>query len=591
MSISVPPHEYAPSAPPVTATTAARPERGRARWLALATLAVALGALVRGVHVFSADFPLNDGALFAAMVEDLKAAEFRLPATTRYNGLSLPYAYSPLPFYVAAALSTATGLSSVELLRWLPWLVASATVGAFLLLARALLANRVAVLVATIAFATAPRAFIWMIMGGGLTRSFGFLFALLTIHQLHATFTRRRWAHAILAGVCAGLVLLSHIGTAPFVAVSGALLLAVHGRHRFGLTASIAAAAIAAAVSSPWWLSVLATHGVAPFAAAGRTGGNVLSGGRETIHVLGKVARLGNVTSEPLFPLLSALGLLGTLVAVATRRPLLPLWLLLILLFDARQGDTFSMVPLAMLVGIGVTEGVMPLFRRRASDGRHPGRWQRLLPAAAGGGAFAYVLLGALLSDADFAGEAKHLVPLSAEERAAMQWVATHTPAESRVFVAPQVGWAVDRTQEWFPLLARRVSPVTVQGTEWLPDGAFARAERHYRYANECAWGGGAGCLEALEDSLGTSFTHVYLPRRDTTGCCAALITALRDRRDEWRLAYAGKGALVFERTGGGAMAGVREPAAPRASASPVGRPIAIVPHHDAGPRPAPPRR
>lgn len=562
--------------------------RARRLFLVLSIASVALGALVRGFHVFLADFPLNDGALFFEMVEELRRAGFRLPETTSYNDLTLPYAYSPLAFYLTAALAELTGASTLDLLRWLPWLAASGTVWAFHLLARALAPGRVVVIVATVAFALAPRSFMWMIMGGGLTRSFGFLFALLAIHQVHAMYVHRRWANVVGAGVFSGLVLLSHIGTAPFVAATSALLFLFHGRHRFGVVASMAVALVALVVSAPWWAQVVAMHGVEPFLAAGRTGGNILTGGRESFHILMKLARLGHVSSEPLFPLISALGILGIVVAVASLRLFVPLWLLAVLLFDARQGNTFAMAPVALLVGIAIANGIMPLLRAaRAHVERrslHPetadelddeelddravhadvppgGRFAaalrhavpQRLPAALATGAIAYGLLGALTTHPDLGAEGMNLTPLSQEEREAMRWMSENTPIGSRVFVAPQIGWAVDRTQEWFPVLARRASPVTVQGTEWMPDGAFDRARDNHQLAMLCA-NDAAICLPQLEEAVGTTFTHVYLPRSGRSHCCRSLASSLHER-PEWRMVFDGPGALVFERVA---------PAAPR---------------------------
>lgn len=565
-------------------TIASDESRARRLFLTLSLAAVALGALIRGVHVFLADFPLNDGALFLAMVEDVRRSGFRLPATTAYNDLTLPYAYSPLTFYLAAAVSAVTGASPLDLLRWLPWLAASGTVWAFYLLVRALTPSRMVIVVSTITFAVAPRSFLWMIMGGGLTRSFGFLFALLALRQVHAMYVHRRWSNVVGAGVFSGLVLLSHIGTAPFVAVSSALLFLFHGRHRFGIVASVAVAAVTLLVSSPWWVAVLMMHGPAPFIAAGGTGGNILSGGRDSLHIAMKFVRLGNVTSEPLFPLLSSLGLLGIVVATASLRLFAPLWLATVLLFDARQGNTFAMAPLAMLVGMAVTYGILPVIRAARAHieersarpetadaldaderedraihadvppgGRFAGALRRgvprVLPGALAAGAVVYAILGAVTTHPDLGHEGQFLTPLSTDERAAMAWVSENTPLGSRFFVAPQIGWAVDRTQEWFPVLARRASPVTVQGTEWLPGGAFNRARDNHERAMLCA-NDAAICLGPLQDSVGTTFTHVYLPRSGKLHCCRSLASSLRER-PEWQVVFDGPGALIFERRRG----------------------------------------
>ena len=65
-------------------------------------LALLFGTFVRVMPVLQAGFPLNDGGLFYTMTSDLQKAGYALPAVTTYNGLGIPYAYPPLPFYLAA---------------------------------------------------------------------------------------------------------------------------------------------------------------------------------------------------------------------------------------------------------------------------------------------------------------------------------------------------------------------------------------------------------------------------------------------------------------------------------------------------------
>ncbi len=71
--------------------------------LTVLTVALAVGALIRLTFVLIGDgFPLNDGGMFLVMVEDLKPG-FGLPQYTSYNGGDIPYAYSPLMFYLTPA--------------------------------------------------------------------------------------------------------------------------------------------------------------------------------------------------------------------------------------------------------------------------------------------------------------------------------------------------------------------------------------------------------------------------------------------------------------------------------------------------------
>src|SRR6185503_18912608 len=154
--------------------------------------AIALGVVVRLVHVLHADFPLNDGGLFYAMARDIQEAGYRLPWFTSYNDANIPFGYPPLGFYVAALMDDLTPLSLVDVFRVLPLLATALTLPAFYLLARSLLGSKTAVVASVFAFALIPRSFIWLLMGGGVTRSLGLLFAILALYVIHQLYTRRR---------------------------------------------------------------------------------------------------------------------------------------------------------------------------------------------------------------------------------------------------------------------------------------------------------------------------------------------------------------------------------------------------------------
>jgi hypothetical protein len=57
------------------------------------------------------------------MVEDLIASGFRLPIYTEYNQLNIPFAYPPLPFYLAGFVSRYLRVPLIEVIRWLPTLI------------------------------------------------------------------------------------------------------------------------------------------------------------------------------------------------------------------------------------------------------------------------------------------------------------------------------------------------------------------------------------------------------------------------------------------------------------------------------------
>lgn len=511
----------------------------------LVALAFALAVAVRAVQVLGSSFPLNDGGLFYAMVRDLEANHFVLPQTTSYNDAQIPYAYPPLAFYAAALVDKATPFALVDLFRYLPLLFTCATVGAFYVLARDMLRSRVAVVAALAAFALIPRSFIWLVMGGGLTRSLGLLFALLALHQVYRLYADRDGRRLPLAVALSAATVLSHLETGWFLAFSVALFWAFCGRGRKAALHSAWLAAGTAVLTAPWWATIVAWHGLEPFTAANGTGGTVLSNAQTRDFAFLSLAH-GVSTSEPFFPLLGALGLLGGFACFVSRRFLLPAWWVAIVLFDVRSFATFSSVPVALLGGIAVAEVLLPLFDRPGALGRFaaahsPGQgvavW--LAPAFIFGCMLYFAAYGALVRHPGL-GEEASLASLTPGERAAMAWVAAQSPPDSRFLVIPQTAWQTDRESEWFPVLAERASVGTVQGSEWLPNHGFDRQIAAHDQAWGCAWAG-TGCLDSWMAAHGASFTHVYLPN----GCCGGLAAALRaDPR--YQLVYDGPGGVVY---------------------------------------------
>ena len=526
--------------------------------------AISLGVFVRAVPVVLHDFPLNDGGMFYQMVQELQANHYRLPGFTAYNMAGIPYAYSPFGFYATGLLSDITGLSLMTLFRWLPLAGASLTIVAFFLLARSLLswamAPAMAVIVAVVAFGLIPRTFVWMISGGGITRAFGFLFALLALHQIHRLYIDRGSAHIFPAALFIALSVLSHIGTARFLAVSLVLFWLFFGRHRHGVISSVVVVLAACAMMAPWLATIMAEHGLAPFLAANQTSGSFYSDQESLRHVLAQLSRFGTAqTSEPMFPLIGVLAFLGALASLTPRRILLPIWWVALIVLDARGAATFTAVPMAMMAGLGITEVLIPALNRAGDMWRKSGRFSDIPPssfvtdsshARIGlvttlilGGFLLYSTVSAMIAPG-FGTEGRFLVSLSPEERTAMQWVAKSTPADARFLVYPRddFGHWADKTAEWFPLLAERHSVTTIQGYEWLP-GFHIRIQK-YQEAHDCQ-ARTTSCLDAWEKKWDAGFTHIFIPKSEA--CCTALRASLSEDR-RYQTIYDGPGVMVFAR-------------------------------------------
>ncbi|MEO9255093.1 MAG: hypothetical protein ABI305_06105, partial [Tepidiformaceae bacterium] len=330
--------------------------------------ALALGCIVRFYQILRTDFPLNDGGLFYTMVRDLQHNNLALPSFTTYNASNIPFAYPPLALYITAVIDRITPFGLPFWFRALPLLFTCLTLFAFVQLARTVLISRVAVVASVLGFALIPRSFIWLLMGGGLTRALGMAFAIFALQQVYLLYTKEDRRYLLPAILLSAGTVLSHLETGWFLAFSIALFWAVKRMSMAGAKNSVLLALGTLVVTAPWWATVVAYHGLGPFLDANSTGGTFFSNGANRDLVFQSIAR-AVATSEPYFPVIGALGLLGGLACLSSRRFLLPAWWLAIILFDVRAFATYASVPVALLAGVAISEAIIPLLKRlRAAD-------------------------------------------------------------------------------------------------------------------------------------------------------------------------------------------------------------------------------
>lgn len=560
----------------VTTATGTKAER----WWALLSphgYALTIGAItlfgffIRAARVWRYDFPLNDGGLFYAMARDLQRSAYLLPWVTTYNDAGIPFAYSPFGIYVVALLGQITPFSLDALFRIVPLLVTTGMIVAFAALAREILRAKPAAIAATLAFVLIPRSFIWLLMGGGVTRSFGMLFAILALTQAHRLYARRQMRAIVPTALFAALTLLSHAETGKFLVYSIVVFFLCYGLHRQGIIASLAVGAGTLLLSAPWWATVIVYHGLAPFRAANATGSSIFTGAGDRLNSLRMLRVFGLQTNEPYFWLIGTFALLGALLWVAralaasSRRsvalPALPLWWFVIVLLDNRAAGTYTTLPVALLAGVGIVDMLLPALRRAVESAAPPvaetvlagsraaqalrasvaRSWPMLVVLAL---LLAYSTVSATTRNTDVSGDLPALTALSPDDRAAMRWAATQTPPGSRFLVVSGIGvWPTDMVSEWFPALAERASVATPQGYEWMPDQAFIGRIFRHGEAQACAWQDG-NCLERWIPKTGTQFDYVYVRMNDV--CCILGSNLLADPR--YDLVYNGNGAMIFAR-------------------------------------------
>lgn len=463
------------------------------------------------------------------MVRNLEANGFRLPAYTSYNGGHIPFAYPPLGLYVAGALNRLFGIDLFAVFRLLPLLIACAALVAFVPLARSLL-SRGSAAAAVFAFALLPDAFDMEIRGGGITRSFGELFAIVALWQGVRVFRDGRRAALLPLSAALALTALSHLEWAQFAAVSVVMMMLAWRRTWVGRRDVLLAGVAALVLCAPWWLTVVLRHGVAPFLAA-------MTGNAQVFPLQNSVRAVITLTltHEIWFPVIGMLALAGLLVCIGERRPFLPVWLGIVLLTDARGWAIPLALPVALLAGAGLVDGVLPLLLRARPD-----RDTRLPRVAAI--VLAVLLLRGVGGAAAY--EEQNNPSISPAERQAMGWVSHHTAADTRFLVFAAATGSSQENVEWFPALTGRQSVETVQGQEWVP-GVYARRFAQVQRIEACL--PRLACVDRVLRLGRVRVDDVYLAKSVPDAGCTALCAQIAGSRD-WRLVYDGPGARIFRR-------------------------------------------
>jgi hypothetical protein len=379
-----------------------------------------------------------------------------------FNGLSIPFAYPPLAFWLSAA-AVQLGADPLAIVHRVPILMNAAWVVLFAFLLLRTGHSRLFTAVAVVVFGTTFRSYEWLVMGGGLSRGLASLFLLGMLMALlpaglwrGASWHRRR---LVAGGALLGATALSHLewGVLGIFCAAACLLLAQ--RQPRPLVAGVAIVGLAAsAVALPWMTWALHVHGLGPFLAASRTGGQPFG----LAHGAAMLVRSTTV----LLPL-AAFGAL-----LAWRTPA-RFWLLLgaaSMWLIPRSGET----PLALATGVLAATGTLALAI--ALRNAHA-------PRAASLGLAAFLLaVGSLV--AVRAHEAtrrpEHFATLAPEARSAMAWISAHLGG-TRFAILREAPWEYNAVAEWFPILAKAVNVTTLQGREWLPERDFDRTHASIR--------------------------------------------------------------------------------------------------------------
>ncbi len=483
--------------------------------------ALLFGALARFWVPVTGGFVPMDGGMFLVAAREVSAHFPALPATLPYPTIAptIPFCYPPLAFYLTALLHLA-GVPLLLSMRLLPPLFSTLTIWAVWRLARRVFAaekeGEMMAGVAALFWALTPNGYLWMVMGGGLTRSPGLFFAVLGVERGLAFWRdgeKRAWFHTALF---VALALATHLERARFLLIALLLVWLVYGRTARGLGALMGCFLMGALLCAPWWGACVMRFGLGPFRAASRSGG--------LDWMDGYASQLGvGLGGESLFPVLVCFALGGVLVLGRRRAPFLWVWYLVIWALELRSGVAFISLPIALAAAGFVVS--LPRLPRRA-----------LFLGATG-----WLLLQASSS-------VLALRVLSPDTRAAMAWCAANSPQQARFVVMPinrSPSWPIDLEGEWFPALARRAAPLTVQGAEWLPKGTFAAQQSHYkRIFTLRSW----AQMQADLAAFGTRADWIFWPRSKAPTSTRHAVQEQLLADPDWRVAFKNGDVLVLQR-------------------------------------------
>jgi len=488
------------------------------------------GAIVRFFPGIQAGFPLNDGGMFLSMVRDLRTSHYLLPAVTSYNNLNIPYAYPPFGFYFARLLSDIFNISEIALLRWIPPTVNTLSILAFYALASALLASRRRGAVAAIFYALTPGASAWFIMGGGLTRSFGSLFMLLSLYWVYRLFRDGGKFELALSTLFCTLTVLSHPEVGLHTAASCFLLWLFYGRTRRATLHAFVVGFATLLLSSLWWGSVLSYHGLAPFISALNTGYHNISKWRALYSAI--------TASQTIFPLLLILRIVGVLWGLWKRKYFLILWFIIPYFLEPRSAPSIAFYPFCMLIAIAVTDALPVLvdyFRKADYFSPTPEFNERGWLTIT-----LLLLMVYLFAESSLFGFKLINTSLTRADRDSMVWIKQNTSPQS--LFLPITGMQspeIDPFVEWFPALTERRSQTTIQGYEWLLGPEFYTRYADFAELQTCD---SIACIDDWSARTGLEYQYIVVQK---TGVNKSLITSLDDAI-RLKIVYSTKEELIY---------------------------------------------
>jgi hypothetical protein len=301
-------------------------------------------------------------------------------------------------------------------------------------------------------------------MGGGVTRAPGFLFSLLATRSIYLLYTREKKRDILLTSIYSSLTILFHPESAIHTVAAALVFFFILGRSKKALIKSLFVVGIVLIMTSPWWLQIVAVHGLNPFLSAGSTGfyelGNYLS-----LLVFDFTGEFG-LTS------IGLLSLIGVFFAISKKQLLLPVWLILTFVIEPRSAPLYMspvMTVLAATTILVLGEQIGKAFLKSgcASDNPFDTLINKIL--------LTLLVVQWCISSAFTLNQLLTTQTLTQSDLDAIKWVEENSSKDSQFLILTGMRSFRDPLAEWFPAISRRISITTVQGKEWDKEIEFSR--------------------------------------------------------------------------------------------------------------------
>lgn len=531
---------------------------------------IVASAAIHAIYLLTHPYPSFGAGLFLLMAEQISQHGYQLPRTIPYYAEPVPFAYSPLMFYVVAALRDVTGLGGIEVTRILPGLVITLTLVPFFLFVDELVGSERVAGLATFLVAISPPVLQWHISAGGIVRAPAALFTVAGLYTGLRLFREsgRQWLIASL--VLFALTILTHPVYTVFFVVSYLWLFASFSRSARGLVDGGVVGLGGLGLTMPWWGRTIDRFGLDIFTgAAGTHGGignqlpelanlftaNLPLMGPQSLNTVSRSGVLLNVKPH-LFNLSSSgtlllfgwfLFILGSTAHLSINNELrasrenlfLTGWLLLSMGLVSKL--RFSFLIGAIIFSIVLVEYGIPAFHRVSPESMDRGTVAigfMLLIGVLG------LTIGGLYAGSNLdshAGSTSQPQFIDDADIAAMEWAKSSTDPMAQFVVMGDAA-------EWFPYWTHRRILMGPWGIEWLGHDAYQRHLRQYNRISTCQH---EACVTSTLMDSNVNPDYLYVPASQYTvrGMETQPSPFLREeliQSEHYRLVHENEGVMIF---------------------------------------------